>query len=288
VTLADSELLVNNDAQIDGDVDARRQVTLGADLRSTGVGAETPRLFMDSAASGVSQRTLFAEMTGPDDDPRIRIYASADDQTSLEITNNARWDESLSQWVRDDAAGEMSCFVLQDRDLVFKGSSEAGPINDAFGAGGWNLSSLNFDTILGDLRIGMDTTYDAQIELSDGRILFSNNGGLSNPSRATDRINEAVSLNQCKSWGTIRGVAENTAIVIDGYNFDGISNNGGNVQVNIGASMGNTDYAVLIADSVTGSGGVSSRSSASFVTTYAYNPGEFFGYFLFFAVFART
>jgi len=277
---------------VDDDIDARQSILLGADLLSADTDAETARIKVDRALDATSARTLIAEFVGSSisSPQNTRLYATGVSNESFEITVNAKWDDSAGQWVKDNVSQNSMQYSFNRNLMQVSHRSTTDNWDDTNSASGWdngvwaiNLSGASTMTLGNATNASLAT-----ITAIDGKLDFSSVGTQSNPSMTLDITNSLRALNTPHMWCYIDAPSEGTATLTDGFNVDSVSNNGGDVQVNIGSSVGNTNYAIVFEDSVSGSGGVSSVSNASFVTTYTYNPPEFNGYKLWIIVMGRT
>lgn len=273
----EENLAVLLDMIVTGTMEGKQGITLGEDLKSTDLEAETPRIFVDRVADATSERTLIAEFRGVG--YHTRMYSTGYNSDSFEITTNARWDDSANLWLKDSGSNNSSQYIFNRNQLEFRHRGTTDNWDDGITASGWEngylkvqISSTSVLTLGGT---GGNAS-SGRITLYNGMIEFNSQGTTSNPLKTDDITNELRALNIVKAWAYITVGSQANAVYTDGFNIDGIFNSGGYIGVNIGASIGNTDYAVVLGSYV-GTGGVgwiTSKSSASFITNYAYTGPE--------------
>ena len=260
LSISGQDVAIDQTLTVDGDVEGKQRLTIGEDMTLSDVDAETAKITVNSAPLATSQRTLIFESLGPSGSQKIRMFVAGNDTDCFEITSNAYWDDSLGangQWVLDTTNNAV-LYRFARNDLWVYGTSNNGPFDDGVGPTEWNYGTLRYDIstaalYLGDAAISNQT--DAELYLSDGRIYWRDIGTSTNPPMTNDYTNLLCQLNTVKCWGFVQGGIPST--LVDGFNVDSISNNAGNVQVNVGAAFDDEDYAVICDGSrqaATGSG----------------------------------
>lgn len=274
------------DAQIEG----KTSLLLGEDLKGSLANALVARVAANRAPDATSIRTLIAEFPGgaAANAYNTRFYVSSVNSETFEITLNARWD-ATGFWKKDHVGSNSSQYSFNRNTLHMSHRGTTDTWDDTDSASGWNNGVFDLFLALNSiLSLGNSSNASSgQIVLDNGRIQFAGSGTTMNPAAVTDFYNYLTALNVPKMWCKITAPSEGNAALIDGFNCDGVSNSGGKVQVNIGSSIGNSDYAIIFEDDAASSGGITSQSNASFVTTYNYTAPEFFGYSLYIIVMGR-
>lgn len=122
--------------------DITTALTLGASIPDTAAGAETARITTTRGVTPV--RTLLWKMTGAVVSLRIYHAALGSPDETLEITNNARWDETASIWHSDSAAASSTKYSFATSQLtIFSRAASAGTWTDGYTlGGGWDEQGL--------------------------------------------------------------------------------------------------------------------------------------------------
>jgi len=227
---------------------------LGDGLLGSDTDAEVPRITIDRAPDATNERTLAFQFVA-DSGYAHRVYLSGDDTNSLEITANARWDDSTNTWVRDLIfnSGKYTFGRNQFEYRYLSTAYNASPWSDGDGDGGWQLSKVtlgggNFGVVeVGNTSPTTDSV--GALRLIDGRVEFDNVGAISNPLMTEVITNELRAKNTVKAWGywEKRGVDVGNVTIEEGYNYASSQNGGsGDLQFNLTTALNDANYAVLV------------------------------------------
>lgn len=224
--------------QVDGAVDARNRITLGADLLGSEANGLIARIKADGIAGATGERVLLSEHIDPDSTTdNCRVYISGNG--GLEIVINATWDGS--NWNQDNGAGNSTYMELKD-DGIRRRLSTPGFNGGSWADAGWERTLQRFE--------GTD---NATIELRDGRLIINDTGtGIpnSNPphTNAPSNLNTFMASTIPKAYGRIEIGVSGTVDFTEGYNFDTPANPGASsiMTIPFDTAFDDGEYTVVL------------------------------------------